>query len=255
MFNAVEIKNEVVQWIRDTFAANGNDCNAVIGISGGKDSSVAAALCVKALGKDKVIGVIMPNGVQKDKYDAVELCELLGIKYTEVNIKEAVDGILNSIDAIYHPDLDGYVEMEVSKQTQINLPARVRMATLYAIAQSNNGRVINTCNLSEDYIGYSTRYGDSVGDFAPLANLTSDEVIAIGTACGLPSKLVNKAPSDGLCGKTDEDNLGFSYAMLNKYIRTSECTNAEVKAKIDYLHEKNLFKLRPMPTFRYTPDI
>lgn len=254
MFNAVEVRDNIIQWLQETFAANGNDCNAIIGISGGKDSAVAAALCAKALGRDAVIGVIMPNGVQKDKYDAVELCELLGIRYTEVNIKDAVDGVLSGIDAIYHPDLDGYVEVELSEQTKVNLPARIRMATLYAIAQSNNGRVINTCNLSEDYIGYSTRYGDSVGDFAPLANLTTDEVIAVGTACGLPSKFVNKAPSDGLCGKTDEENLGFTYAVLNRYIRTGECNDAATKAKIDRLHDKNMFKLLPMPTFEYKPE-
>jgi NAD+ synthase len=125
------------------------------------------------------------------------------------------------------------------------------MATLYAISQSINGRVANTCNLSEDYIGYSTRWGDSVGDFAPLANLTSDEVIAIGDACGLPYDLTHKTPSDGLCGKTDEDNFGFAYSVLNKYIKTGVCEDKKVKSKIDRMHEKNLFKLMPMPTFQY----
>jgi NAD+ synthase len=144
-------------------------------------------------------------------------------------------------------------DMPITEQTKINLPPRVRMATLYAVSQSVNGRVANTCNLSEDYIGYSTRWGDSVGDFAPLAHLTSDEVVAIGDACGLPYELTHKIPSDGLCGKTDEDNFGFSYAVLNKYIRTGVCEDEEVKAKIDSMHKKNLFKLMPMPTFHYNP--
>ena len=125
------------------------------------------------------------------------------------------------------------------------------MATLYAISQSCNGRVANTCNLSEDYIGYSTRWGDSVGDFSPLANLTSDEVIAIGVECGLPDEFVNKIPSDGLCDKTDEDNFGFSYKVLNAYIRTGICEDDVIKTKIDYMHKKNLFKLQPIPSFPY----
>lgn len=252
-FNSDKVKEDVVDWIRDIFFKNGNQCNAVIGISGGKDSSVAAALCVEALGKDRVIGVLMPNGVQKDKMDAVRLCEHLGIRYTEVNISEAVNGVLVNIDDIFVPSLDGYVPITVSEQTKINLPARIRMATLYAISQSVNGRVINTCNLSEDYIGYSTRYGDSVGDFAPLAHFTTDEVIELGKACGLPDELVEKTPSDGLCGKTDEDNLGFLYSTLNEYIRTGVCKNESVKNKIDEMHEKNLFKLQPMPSYEYNP--
>ena len=125
------------------------------------------------------------------------------------------------------------------------------MATLYAISQSVNGRVANTCNLSEDYIGYSTRWGDSVGDFSPLANLTSEEVVAVGVECGLPKELVCKTPSDGLCGKTDEDNFGFTYAELNKYIRTGVCESEVKKEKIDKLHAKNLFKLQPIPSYPY----
>jgi NAD+ synthase len=125
------------------------------------------------------------------------------------------------------------------------------MATLYAVSQSVGGRVMNTCNLSEDYVGYSTRYGDSAGDFAPLANLTSDEVIAVGAACGLPNSFIYKTPSDGLCGKTDEDNLGFTYKVLNKYIRTGICEDSKIKERIVAMHKKNRFKLQPMPAFPY----
>lgn len=252
-FNAAKTKDDVVGWIRDIFSKNGNQCNAVIGISGGKDSSVAAALCVEALGKDRVIGVLMPNGVQNDKADAVKLCEFLGIRFLEANIESAYMGITGEITEIYVPAVDGYVPITITQQTLINLPARLRMATLYAVSQSMNGRVINTCNLSEDWVGYSTRYGDSVGDFAPLSNLTSDEVIAIGEVCGLPSELVHKIPSDGLCGKTDEDNLGFKYSTLNKYIRTGVCEDETIKERINTMHEKNLFKLLPMPSYEYNP--
>ena len=240
-FNAMKVKNECVEWIRDWFEHNGPDCNAVIGISGGKDSSVVAALCTEALGKDRVVGVLMPQGVQSDIHESYNLVNHLGIRHMEINISEAVLGILKGVR--------NYVV--TSKQTRINLPPRIRMATLYAVSQSVNGRVACTDNLSESYIGYSTRFGDNVGDFCPLAKLTSEEVVAIGDACGLPYELTHKTPSDGLCGKTDEDNFGFSYAVLNKYIRTGVCENEEVKDKIDNMHEKNLFKLMPMPAFEY----
>ena len=243
MFDARKVKNQIVEWIRDWFEHNGPGCNAVIGISGGKDSSVVAALCVEALGKDRVVGVLMPQGVQSDIQASYDLVKHLGIKSIEINIDEAVQAVLKGVRQF----------LITSNQTRINLPPRIRMATLYAVSQSVNGRVANTCNLSEDYIGYSTRWGDSVGDFAPLAHITSDEAIAIGDACGLPYELTHKTPSDGLCGKTDEDNFGFTYEVLNKYIRTGICEDEDVKAKIDSMHKKNLFKLMPIPTFHYNP--
>jgi NAD+ synthase len=256
MFDAVKVKNDCVEWIRDWFEHNGPGCNAVIGISGGKDSSIVAALCVEALGKDRVVGVLMPNGVQDDIEDSIELVEYLGIPFTQVNILESYNGIIKNIGNMFMQQPDGSRKckwIDISNQTIINIPPRIRMATLYAVSQSINGRVANTCNLSEDYIGYSTRWGDSVGDFAPLAHLTSDEVISVGEVCNLPYELTHKIPSDGLCGKTDEDNFGFSYAVLNKYIRTGVCEDEEVKEKIDSMHKKNLFKLMPMPSFHYNP--
>lgn len=237
MFDAVKVKKECVNWIRDFFEKNGKGCNAVLGISGGKDSSVAAALCVEALGKDRVIGVLMPCGEQFDIDASYTLVNHLGIKYFVVNIKDAVEGLKNA------------VPFELSNQSVINLPPRIRMAAVYAVAQSHNGRVVNTCNLSEDYVGYATRYGDAAGDFSPLSRLTVQEVKAIGTALGLPKELVEKVPIDGLCGKTDEDNLGFTYAELDRYIRTGEIDNQETKAIIDKKHEMNKFKLELMPCF------
>lgn len=240
MFDALKVKNECVNWIRDFFEHCGKGCNAVIGISGGKDSSVAAALCVEALGKDRVIGVLMPNGEQADIDCAFGLVEHLGIKHYVVNIKDAVDGVIRNM-----PN-----SMELSKQTIENVPPRIRMTTLYAVSQSHNGRVVNTCNLSEDWVGYSTRYGDSAGDFSPMANLTVTEVKEIGHLMGLPRELVEKIPIDGLCGKSDEENLGFTYAVLDKYIRTGVCEDADIKALIDKKHEANRFKLELMPCFK-----
>jgi len=240
MFNALKVKNDCVAWIRDFFEKNGKGCNAVVGISGGKDSSIVAALCVEALGKDRVIGVLMPCGIQHDIDCAYELVNHLGIKHYVVNIKETIDAIKAAIPA----------ELTLSTQSVTNLPPRIRMSTLYAVSQSVNGRVANTCNLSEDWVGYSTRYGDSVGDFSPLSLLTVDEVKQIGLLLDLPASLVNKIPIDGLCGKTDEDNLGFTYAELDRYIRTGVIDDQAKKERIDYLHRINQFKLQLMPVFK-----
>ena len=244
MFDAKKVKNEIVEWMTAWFEKNGNGCNAVVGVSGGKDSSVVAALCVAALGKDRVIGVLMPNGEQSDIKYSHMLCDHLGIKNYTVNVGPAINGVLDSIN-------ENAADIEVTEQTTTNLPARIRMATLYAVSQSVNGRVANTCNLSEDWVGYSTKFGDAAGDFSPLSRLTVSEVKAIGRELGLPAELVDKTPSDGLCGKTDEMNLGFSYDVLDKYIRTGVIEDEAVKVKIDSMHMKNLFKLQPMPCFEY----
>lgn len=244
-FDAKKAKEEVIEWIKDWFNDNGKGCNAVVGISGGVDSSVVAALCVEALGKDNVIGLLMPCGEQSDIDYSFDLIKHLGIKHHVMDIFKSVE----ALDGQMPPDL------YVSKQSKINLPARIRMATLYFFSQSVNGRVANTCNLSESYVGYDTRWGDSVGDFSPLSKFTKTEVKAIGKELGLPDKLINKIPQDGLCGKTDEDNFGFTYEVLDKYIRTGEIKDQEIKNKIDSMHEKNLFKFLPMPSFCPSKDV
>ncbi|MBR4334968.1 MAG: NAD(+) synthase [Clostridia bacterium] len=236
-FDCERVKNECVGWIRDFFRENGEGCNAIVGISGGKDSSTVAALCKEALGGERVIGVLMPCGVQSDIDAAKKLVAHLGIRHCVVNIRDAVEGLKKNLP------------IELSRQGEINLPARIRMATLYAVGQSMNGRVANTCNLSEDWVGYATRYGDGAGDFSPLSRLTVGEVKAVGRALGLPEDLVEKTPIDGLSGKTDEENLGFTYAELDRYIRTGKIDDPETKEKIDRLHKANRFKLKPMPAF------
>jgi len=241
MFEAKKVKDACVQWIRDWFEENGPGCNAVLGISGGKDSSICAALCVEALGRDRVIGVTMPNGVQPDIEDSIKLIKHLGIRRYDINIGAAFQALMGEVEA--------KLGHAASAQTRINMPPRLRMTALYAVSQSNNGRVVNTCNLSEDWVGYSTRYGDAAGDFSPLGGLTVAEVLQIGTELGLPEDLVHKTPSDGLCGKTDEDNLGFTYAVLDRYIRTGVCEDSATKALIDRKHVQNLFKLKPIPHF------
>lgn len=244
-FDAKKVKNDIVEWIRAWFKENGNGCPGVLGISGGKDSSVVAALLCEALGKENVVGVLMPNGEQFDIDVSRALVNHLGIRSVTVNIKSAYDGISKEIESAGLP---------LTNQARVNLAPRIRMSTVYAVSQSVNGRVANTCNLSEDWVGYSTRYGDSVGDFSPLSRLTVKEVKAIGRELSLPEMFIEKPPIDGLCGKTDEDNLGFTYAVLDKYIRTGICENAETKEKIDRMHKASRFKLELMPVFEYEPN-
>ena len=241
-FDPVKAKEDVVQWIRDFFEENGKGCNAVVAISGGKDSSVTAALCVEALGRDRVYGVLLPNGKQKDIDASKKLVKHLGIEHTIINIRGAFDSILDEMKE---------AQVEPSQQTITNLPARLRMAVTYAVSQSKNGRVANTCNLSEDWVGYNTRYGDGAGDFSPLCRFTVQEVRAIGMELGLPRELVFKVPIDGLTPLTDEENLGFTYDALDRYIRTGVCEDPDVKGNIDHRHAVNLFKLQLMPAFEY----
>ena len=253
--NPEQTKNEIVQWIRDYFAANGPKCSAVVGVSGGKDSSVTAALLKEALGADRVVGVLMPNGVQKDISDSLEIVNLLGIPYLTVNINAGVEGLYDAIgSAIAEANVPGLTEL--SRDSKINTPPRLRMATLYAIGQAlpNGARVANACNRSEDYIGYSTKFGDAAGDFSPLSHLLVHEVIQIGEVLGIPERLTKKAPSDGLSGMTDEDKIGFTYAVLDHYVLTGECEDEETKKKIDRMHRLNLHKLQLMPCFDLDPE-
>ena len=241
-FDAEKATRATVEWIRDWFGKNGPGCNAIVGISGGKDSSIAAALCAEALGRDHVIGVLMPNTTQSDIDMAKLLVDHLGIEHYIINIGGAFDALTEQIRE---------AGIDLSKDSIINLPPRLRMSTLYAVGQSRNGRVVNTCNLSEDWVGYSTRYGDSVGDFSPMSCFTTAEIRAIGRVLGLPEVLIEKVPSDGLSGMSDEDKLGFTYEVLDRYIRTGEIDDPDTKKRIDYLREKNLFKLRFMDCFKY----
>lgn len=247
MFNPEIERDKIIEWIRDWFKRNGNGCNAVIGISGGKDSTVVAALCKAALGADHVIGVMIPNGVQHDIGDSITVCKHLGIKYLKVNIKDAYDCIINDIDScgLYVPGEDKYTDIKITNQTRTNLPPRLRMSTLYAVSQSMNGRVANTCNLSETMVGWETKWGDAVGDFAPLARYTATEVVAIGHTMDVPLHLVEKAPSDGLCGKTDEDAFGFTYRELDSYLRTGSSGSEESDEKIRIKIKNSAFKRVP----------
>lgn len=254
-FNTEKVTADLIQWIKDWFdgdkegQGNGKGCNAVIGISGGKDSTVVAALCVKALGKDRVIGVMMPNGIQKDISDSIRICQHLGITNYTINIRDSVNNVLSQM---------AYAGIEITEQTRTNLPARIRMSTLYAVSQSHNGRVSNNCNYSEDVMGYCTVGGDAVGDFSPLGHLTTVEIVKIGDFLGLPQDLVHKTPIDGLKTNsdgsymTDEQSMGVTYDDIHSYIRGDKECERHIYDKIRQQEINNKFKLQPIQ--RFVPD-
>lgn len=229
------LTEQCVDWIKDWFERNGKGCKAVLGMSGGKDSTVAAALCAKALGAENVVGVAMPaEGQSLNEADLI--CEHLGIRYVCAPIGDVIAGF----DSVKGSLSEGF-----SHQAEQNIPPRVRMTMVYAISQSVGGRVVNTCNLSEDWVGYATRWGDSVGDFSPLGHLTVQEIKGIGHYLGIPAKWVDKIPDDGLPHScSDEQKFGFTYKTLDTYIRTGVCPDSEeVRAKIDRMHKGNWFKM------------
>lgn len=252
-FNAKKTTSKIINWIRWYFEKNGDEnTTAVVGVSGGKDSSVVLKLCVEALGPERVIAVLLPRGKQYDikySYTACTVCGIPDENIYEININEICKTFSKTINV--HAL---HCSPKNTSCMKTNYPARIRMTVLYGIAALRGGRVANTCNLSEDWVGYATKFGDGAGDFSPLHDFTVQEVKAIGRELGLPSCLIDKVPTDGLCGKTDEENLGFTYETLDKYIRTGEC-DEDIKKVIDGKHYANLHKLKPMPKFRYRPDL
>lgn len=234
-FEVGKVTETLLIRIRDWFDKNGSDCNAVVGISGGKDSTVAAALCVKALGVDRVIGIMLPDGIQSDIKDSIEVCNILGIKSYTINIKPMLEESYKVLESC---------GITITAQCRQNIAPRERTKMIRAVCQCENGRMINTCNYSETFIGYFTIGGDGDGDFAPLEDLTKTEVVEIGHYLGLPSYLIDKVPSDGLCGKTDEDNIGFTYESLDRFIRTGTSGDKVVDELIKVKHKVNLFKLQ-----------
>lgn len=236
-FNVGKETKNIIKWIKQYFKKQPSAKGAILGISGGKDSTVVSKLLVEALGKEKVFGVLMPNGDQKDIEDSLKVVKSLNIDYTIVNIDEAYNGLKNNI-------------LDLSKQALINVAPRLRMTILYAIGQTKGYRVAGTGNKSEAYIGYCTKWGDCACDFNPIANYTTEEVIAIGNYLGIETSLVHKTPSDGLCGKSDEDNLGFTYNNVNQFIQKGSSGNCDIDNKIIKKHENSMHKFTPIPVYQ-----
>lgn len=247
-FNVEKVTADLIQWCKDWFTKNGPYANAIIGMSGGKDSTVAAAILCKAIGSERVIGVLLPSNGQ-GLNDADLICDYLNMQFLTIPIGSICNEFENRLNG----------NLILSEQTIQNIPPRVRMTALYGVAQTLNGRVVNTCNLSEDFIGYATKFGDAAGDFSLFANLTVTEILAIGDYLGLPEEWVHKTPDDGLpCSSPDEEKFGFTYAELDKYLREQIVPTGHVHddendwlkiTKIDHMHKCNLHKLNPMPAF------
>ena len=237
-FNADKECENIIKWIREYFKNHPTAKGAIIGISGGKDSSIVAKLLVEALGKERVFGVLMPNGEQKDISDSLRVVDILGINHKIVNIEKAYNGLL-----------EGITEDDLSIDAKINIPPRLRMTTLYAIGSSMHYRVCGTGNKSEGFVGYTTKWGDNAFDFNPIGDLTTDEVIAIGDSLGLPYELTHKTPSDGLSGKSDEEKLGFTYKQINDYIENGSCGDIEIDEKIRLKHDYNRHKGELAPKY------
>lgn len=238
-FNAKEVADKLVLWLREYFDNNAKPLNAVVGCSGGKDSTVVLAALVRAIGTNRTYAILMPNGVQSDIDDSYKVCEFLGLNPYVCNIEESYNGIAKSVGDHFN----------ATNQARTNLGPMMRVSMLKFISQCVNGRFTCNANLSERYAGWFSLFGDDQGNIRPLANLTATEVVQVGKALGLPDWMVEKKPADGLCGTTDEDKFGFSYTVLDHYIRTGEYDDPEIKAKIDEMHNRNIFKLKPMPEF------
>lgn len=248
IFNPETAFNEIEkQWLKWHKATNAK--GYVIGISGGKDSSVVAALATKIFGAEYVYGVSMPSmpnvdeirypeKLQKEIGEARRICELLGIRFGAINICSMLNGLFDQFQL--RDDIGELIE--IPDDSYINTPPRIRMSVLYSIAQTLGYRVLNTCNLSENMMGYSTLFGDTAGSFSPISELTATEVVQLGKWLGLPSELVEKTPSDGLCGLTDEEKLGFSYEKLDAFIRYNEGDD-KFKRNIWKRYDANKFKL------------
>ena len=244
-FDAEKTRDNLVAWIKNWFEQNGKDKRAVLGISGGADSTIVAGLCVRALGKERVLGVLMPNGDQKDIRDSYRVCEALDIDHIVVNIGATYNTIAEEIETSLNMK---NIATNLSEQTLINISPRLRMTTLYGVSQTAGGRVVNTSNASECFVGYGTLYGDLAGSLYPIKNLTKSEVIEIGkTMNEIPIDLVVKSPSDGLTGFSDEEKFGFTYDELDEYIRFGK--EGEHAKLIKERHEANLFKLKPFEEF------
>ena len=245
------MKEEIIQWIKDWFKKeSGNAEGIVIGISGGKDSTIVAKLCVEAIGKEKVFGVLMPNGEQKDIEDSKRVCEILGIEYIIIDISASYKNLIDKIEWFNKEGTDWRTSIKLSNDAIINIAPRIRMTTLYAIAQTKNYRVAGTGNATEKALGYFTKWGDGAHDFNPIGSLTCTEVIELGLELGLPEELVKKTPSDGLTGKSDEESFGFSYSEIDKVIN-GDIEEGPVFEYVDSMFNKNEHKLNPIPTYGF----
>ncbi|MBQ8110650.1 MAG: NAD(+) synthase [Clostridia bacterium] len=244
VFDAARARDGLVEGVR-RLAAQQGFTRVVVGISGGKDSTVSAAICARALGRENVYGVMLPDGGQLDIADSIRVCEALGINRRTVNIGAIHEALRSLTDQRGAGAAPGEFDIPRSRESDINVGPRLRMTVLRYIAQSLGARLVGTGNLSESTVGYCTKDGDTSCDFALLGALTSVEVVGVGlTMPEIPAELVEKTPTDGLSGKSDEERLGLTYADIHRYIRLGPCGDADTDARIRQKQRANAHKRR-----------
>lgn len=235
---------EITKWIKN-YVEKSKTEGVVIGNSGGKDCAVVIALAQKALGKEKVLTVAMPcNSIKKDLEDAKLLADTFGVQLLELDLTNTYQTLEKEIDKIIKPK-----EEWRQREAKVNAKPRLRMTTLYYIAQNLNYLVIGTGNKCEAVVGYTTKWGDSAHDFNPIGEFTVDEVLQIGKFLGVPDKIINKAPNDGLGGLTDEEELGVTYKQIAEYIETGK-TEEKALQIIIKKEQVSLHKRKPIPVYK-----
>lgn len=241
----IEEANKAIQWIHDYVEMVGAK-GVVIGNSGGKDSATVIAMATKALGTDKVVTVAMPcNSISADLDDAKLVADTFGVPLLKVDLSETYADMEDTINTALCD-----LKTELNKDSKTNIKPRLRMATLYGIAQSLKYIVAGTSNLCEIIVGYTTKWGDSASDFNPIANFTAPEVLAIGKYLGVPDKIISKAPNDGLGGKTDEEKMGVTYVQIEEYIETGR-TRPDAMLKIEKLNQATKHKRKMVPFYNF----
>ena len=232
-----EVQN-IEKWILE-YVENAHADGVVVGNSGGKDSATVIALATKALGKERVMTVAMPcNSIKTDIEDAKLVSNKFDVPLIEIDLTNKFNTLEKEIDKNIKP----------VAEAKINTKPRLRMTTLYYIAQSLNYLVIGTGNKCEAVVGYTTKWGDNAHDFNPIAEFTVEEVLQIGEYLGVPEKIIKKAPNDGLGGLTDEEKLGVTYKQIAEYIETGK-TDGKALEIIKKKEKLAKHKREPIPVY------
>lgn len=238
------MKNEInliIDWIRDYVKSSGAK-GVVIGNSGGKDSAVVIALCVKALGKENVLTVAMPcSSIPQDLEDAKLVADTFDVQMLTVDLSSVYENLCLEIE--------NAIINDILTEASINIRPRLRMIALYTIAQQNSYLVVGTGNKCEQYIGYTTKWGDNASDFNPIAEFTVSEVLEIGKILGVPSRVINKTPNDGLGLGNDEEKIGVTYKEIEEYITTGKTKNPTSMEKIEKMHRQSAHKREKIPVY------
>ena len=235
-----------IKWIKG-YVENSGAKGVVVGNSGGKDSAVVIAMATKALGCDRVLAVSMPcYSLDSDVEDAELVASTFGVKMLNIDLNNTFDVYEKMINSVLNSELT----MELNDESKVNSKPRLRMTTLYSIAQTMNYLVIGTGNLCEIMVGYTTKWGDNSCDFNPIGNFTVEEVLEIGKYLGVPENILLKSPADGLGFQTDEEKMGIKYKQISEMIETGN-TDEIAKERIINMYNKSKHKRTLPPIYKF----